>query len=198
MTWVTLRAFRHVQLHAAHGYLFSLLIDRRIYPRADVVTTAIADWARRLSDRGIETSVRVSQRTGDPVFDANGREEFLDTISLLPVGYVDVSSGFYNIDKRLIYPSLAAITRQRWQETFALANRHGRTQFILSGKSAGAVEVDLSDNVHIGICRDLIANPDYLRDKENGCINAMKCHYYSRGEAHLTCERWDTEKHKPL
>ena len=163
-----------------------------------MVTTAIADWARRLSDRGIETSVRVSQRTGDPVFDANGREEFLDTISLLPVGYVDVSSGFYNIDKRLIYPSLAAITRQRWQETFALANRHGRTQFILSGKSAGAVEVDLSDNVHIGICRDLIANPDYLRDKENGCINAMKCHYYSRGEAHLTCERWDTEKHKPL
>jgi hypothetical protein len=59
-----------------------------------VVTTAIADWARRLSDRGIETSVRVSQRTGDLVFDANGREEFLDTISLLPVGYVDVSSGF--------------------------------------------------------------------------------------------------------
>jgi NADPH2 dehydrogenase len=37
----------------------------------------------------------------------------------------------------------------------------------------------------------LIANPDYLRDKDNGCINAMKCHYYSRGEAHLTCGRWE-------
>lgn len=27
--------FRHVQLHAAHGSLFSLLIDRRIYWRAE-------------------------------------------------------------------------------------------------------------------------------------------------------------------
>jgi hypothetical protein len=45
-----------------------------------------------------------------------------------------------------------------------------------------------------GFARGLIANPDYLRDKGNGCINAMKCHYYSRllaGETLLTCGRRD-------
>jgi NADPH2 dehydrogenase len=37
--------FGHVQLHAAHGYLLSLLIDRRIYAPADTVLETIASWA---------------------------------------------------------------------------------------------------------------------------------------------------------
>jgi NADPH2 dehydrogenase len=75
-----------------------------------------------------------------------------------------------------------------------VANRHKRSEFIFSGKSLAEVQADLPANIHIGLCRDLIANPDYLRDKGNGCINAMKCHYYSRGETDLTCGRWK-ERH---
>lgn len=182
--------FSHIQLHAAHGYLVSLLIDRRINPQADTVVAAIADWAAHWAARGIETSIRVSLLTGDPAFDANGRQAFLDQIASLPVAYVDLSSGFYEIDKRLIYPSLASIVRQRREQTVAAANRHEHREFIFSGKSSPAIEADLPANLHIGVCRDLIANPDYLRDKDNGCINTMKCHYHSRGETHLTCGRW--------
>jgi hypothetical protein len=72
-----------------------------------------------------------------------------------------------------------------------MANRHEYRQFIFSRKSLVVSEADLPTNLHIGVCRDLSANPDYLRDKDNGCVNAMKCHYYSRGEAHLTCGRWE-------
>lgn len=183
--------FGHIQLHAAHGYLVSLLIDRRIYPNADMVLAAIAGWAARCAARGIETSIRVSMRTGDSAFDANGREAFLDQIASLPVGYVDLSSGFYEIDKRLIYPSLASILRQRREETVAVANRYEYREFIFSGRSLLAIEADFPANLHIGVCRDLIANPNYLRDKDNGCINAMKCHYYSRGQTQLTCGRWE-------
>ena len=183
--------YGHIQLHAAHGYLLSLLSDRRIYRQADTVLAAIAGWAARCAASGVETSIRVSLRAGDPAFDANGREAFLDQIASLPVDYVDLSSGFYEIDKRLIYPSLASIVRQRREETVAVANRHADREFIFSGKSLPAIVADLPTNLHIGVCRDLIANPDYLRDRDNGCINTMKCHYYSRGEAHLTCGRWE-------
>jgi 2,4-dienoyl-CoA reductase-like NADH-dependent reductase (Old Yellow Enzyme family) len=186
--------FRHVQLHAAHGYLFSLLIDRRIYPLADLVVSAIADWSSRLEALGIETSIRFSLRTGNRSFDENGRDEFLDLVSSIPVSYLDASSGFYNIDKRLIYPSVPHVVTARWEDTLALASRHDRARFILSGKSAHKSDVYLPANVHIGICRDLIANPNYLKDRADGCINAMKCHYYSRGDLYLTCGRWNTSK----
>jgi NADPH2 dehydrogenase len=183
--------FGHIQLHAAHGYLISLLIDRRIYPDADIVLAAVADWAKRCTAQAVETSIRVSLRTGDAAFDAAGRQAFIDQIAALPVGYVDLSSGFYAIDKRLIYPTLASIVRQRREETVAVANRHAHREFIFSGKSTATNEADLPTNLHIGICRDLIANPNYLRDKDNGCINSMKCHYYSRNKSHLTCGRWE-------
>lgn len=188
--------FGHIQVHAAHGYLISLLIDRRIYPDADIVLGAIADWAERCAARAVETSIRVSLRTGDAEFDAFGRQAFIDEIAALPVGYVDLSSGFYGIDKRLIYPTLASIVTQRREETVAVASRHAHREFIFSGKSAAANEADLPRNLHIGICRDLIANPDYLREKSDGCISSMKCHYYSRNEAHLTCGRWDAISHE--
>ncbi len=184
--------FRHVQLHAAHGYLFSLVIDRRICALAYIALAAIDDWAYRLNKAGIETSLRFSLRTGDPSFDAAGNNEFLDTISSLSVSYLDVSSGFYNVNKRLIYPSLAPILLARRDETLALALRHRNARFILSGKSAHVPEASLPTNVDIGICRDLIANPNFLRDRDEGCINLMKCHYFSRGAPHLTCGRWGT------
>jgi hypothetical protein len=36
--------FQHVQLHAAHGYLFSLLVDQRLYTAADRVLAAVERW----------------------------------------------------------------------------------------------------------------------------------------------------------
>lgn len=182
--------FRHIQLHAAHGYLFGLLIDTRLCRHAALVGRGIGDWARALKSNAIQTSVRFSLRTGDRAYDTAGRQEFLDFVSTLPVDYMDVSSGFYNVDKRLIYPSDESMIEDRWTETLELASRHGGAQFIMSGRAARAPDVRLLPNVHIGLCRDLIANPNFLRDRKNGCINAMKCHYYSRGKTHITCGRW--------
>jgi 2,4-dienoyl-CoA reductase-like NADH-dependent reductase (Old Yellow Enzyme family) len=183
--------FRHVQLHAAHGYLFSLLIDQRIYLCAERVLEEIREWARRIEAYGIETSFRFSLRTGDPEFDDEGKEKFSDLIASLPVSYCDVSSGFYDIDKRLIYPSLAGLLQQRQVDTLALARRHADTQFIYSGKSTWVPEDKLQQNVHIGICRDLIANPDFLQHRHDGCKNMMKCHWYSRGRDYIDCGRWE-------
>jgi NADPH2 dehydrogenase len=182
--------FRHIQLHAAHGYLFSLLVDDRIYDGAEDILGRLAVWITQTQSIGAEVSIRMSLRTGSPEFDAVGQERFQNRISVLPVDYVDVSSGYYNIDKQLIYPARPDTLLSRREETLTLARRHSDVQFIFSGRALAKSEETLPANVHIGLCRDLIANPDFLTDREMGCVNSGKCHYFSRGEPHLMCSQW--------
>ena len=182
--------FRHIQLHAAHGYLFNLLLDSRLSPHVELASQAIWQWTRDLASIGVESSIRCSMWSGHARFDNQGTNQFMDHLATLPASYVDVSAGFYNINKRLIYPSTTQLLSERIEATLAFARRHPGTNVILSGKSAHAWDASLPSNVHIGICRDLIANPDYLLERASGCTTCMKCHYYSRGESHLTCGRW--------
>lgn len=181
--------FRHVQLHAAHGYLFSLLLDSRLYDGAADCRGLVAAWAQACREARLETSLRISLRTGDERFDRHGSLAFQDNASTLPVDIVDVSSGFYNVDKRLIYPSLGSVLQERRRETAALASRHPAAQFILSGRAFAAVE-EFPGNVHLGLCRDLIANPQFLYEPQHCCQNSGKCHYHSRGARSVTCPRW--------
>ena len=149
-----------------------------------------ADWAARHSAAGIETSIRISLRTGDGEFDAHGRNLFHAQVAGLTFDFVDVSSGFYDIDKQLIYPGRSDTLRARRAETIALARRFPDRDFILSGRALLQPDHDLPQNLHLGLCRDLIANPDYLTDQSRGCINSGKCHYFSRGADHVTCPQW--------
>jgi NADPH2 dehydrogenase len=182
--------FRHLQIHAAHGYLFSLLVDDRLNDCADDVRNWLGKWALRQSSRGIETSIRISLRTGDPEFDAVGRNKFYTQIATLPFDFIDVSSGFYDINKQLIYPGRQDIIQQRRAETIELALRFGNQRFIFSGRALLEPDEDLPPNVHFGIGRDLLANADYLTDKSRGCVNSGKCHYFSRGFDHVSCSQW--------
>ncbi|WP_159831929.1 hypothetical protein [Novosphingobium sp. TCA1] len=182
--------FRHIQLHAAHGYLFNLLIDQRFNSNAPSVLDRLRAWAIKLKAQGVETSIRISLRSGEIRFDQVGGDEFVDKIAQLPFDYVDVSSGFYNIDKKLIYPGRPDTITARWQETLSFARRHPNQRFIYSGRAITRPKSELPLNVHLGVCRDLIANPDFLQQSAKGCENSGHCHYFSRGQDHVTCSQW--------
>ena len=77
--------------------------------------------------------------------------------------------------------------KSRRRKTIELAINHPDKQIILSGKSNAIHDKNLPDNVHVGLCRDLIANPKYLLEVGNGCNNCESCHYYSRGYSSLEC-----------
>jgi len=181
--------FGHIQIHAAHGYLLSLLIDERINADASHVQCRLGSLARWLHSQGVESSIRISMRTGNVEFDASGGTVLQDSIASLPFDFVDLSSGFYNIDKRLIYPARPEITTARFADSVGVALRHPSQRFIFSGRMARRAS-ELPRNAHVGLCRDLIANPRFLEEPENGCRNYGKCHYYSRGGEHVTCTRW--------
>jgi len=181
--------FRHVQLHAAHGYLFNVLLDDRLNGQASEVRLEIADWIRRWNKAGVETSVRISLRSGDVAFDSVGTDRLHASMASLPSTYLDVSSGYYSVDKRLIYPARKDVLAERHEQTCALARTHTSRAFIASGRILTS-GVDWPSNVHFGVCRDLIANPNFLDDLDNGCENRGKCHYFSRGAASLACAKW--------
>jgi 2,4-dienoyl-CoA reductase-like NADH-dependent reductase (Old Yellow Enzyme family) len=183
--------YRHVQLHGAHGYLLSLLIDYRINSRSEEILDSLSRLAERLAAAGIETSLRISLLTGDAAFDATGATRFHDSVAELPFDFIDLSSGFYNIDKRLIYPSRPDVIAARRSMTVNVASRHSDRKFILSGRAMNAAGEALPDNLHLGLCRDLIANPLFLAQPDRGCENRSKCHYFSKGETSLRCARWD-------
>lgn len=68
--------FRHIQLHAAHGYLFNLLVDHRFTPHAEYSHELICKWAEKVDAAGAETSLRFSLYSGHPFLDVNDIDVF--------------------------------------------------------------------------------------------------------------------------
>lgn len=180
--------FRHIQLHAAHGYVFNLAVHPMFNPHSKLAHDEILSWLDTMRTSGIQTSIRISLSTGWPKVDADYFSGLTSIIDL-PFDYVDLSDGFYNLDKRKIYPSTIELSQQRFDLSAAVAVSNPSKNFILSGQAKKFV-AELPDNLHLGFCRDLIANPDFLQNMENGCTLCNKCHYYSRGEDSLICPNW--------
>ena len=181
--------YGHIQVHAAHGYLPNLLLDRDLNSNFGYAQEGMAKLADSLHTQKIETSLRWSMRTGDRDFDRRGVLEGFADIAPLQFEFVDLSSGYYNIDKRLIYPSTDIFISQRHTDSLQVARTFPEQRFIISGKIS-TLSDDLPENIDLGVCRDLIANPKFLKDWTNGCRNRGKCHYYSRGSDRLTCPTW--------
>lgn len=178
--------FDHIQFHCAHGYLFSLLIDPEFCKYSSLFQSGLETIINELKSQEIETSIRFSLITGAHRLDKS-REQLIDEIMSLPFDYFDPSFGFYNINKNLIYPVTQSALNSRHNKTLKLASNYPMKKVILSGKSLGLNDSILPENVHIGLCRDLIANPKYLIDRKNGCKNCDKCHYYSNNKTYLEC-----------
>jgi 2,4-dienoyl-CoA reductase-like NADH-dependent reductase (Old Yellow Enzyme family) len=165
-------------------------LDRHFSVHAELAFQLACKWAKDVAASQSESSIRFSLLSGSSTIDQNRKMHIIDDLAAVGVKYLDVSAGFYNVNKKLIYPSTATLLAERVNATVRIASEYANSNFILSGKSAYAWDSSLPTNIHIGICRDLIANPNFLRDRGNGCTNCMKCHYFSRGEVSLACARW--------
>ena len=180
--------FRHIQLHAAHGYLFNLLIEPFFTIEHELVLSCLNVWLALLKKHEIESSIRISLITGDSSLD-----EVLNIKSLMKFirpDFYDLSEGFYNINKRLIYPYSRNI-EDRIERQISISNEFKEQEFISSGLSYGHIRhAEIPNNLHIGICRDLIASPNFLFSEEVKCNSCSKCHYYSRGKQELECPQW--------
>ena len=102
--------------------------------------------------------------------------------------FVDISEGYYNYNKNYIYPTIKEELSKRLIRGTQFALENENQNMILSGKIIRFE--NYPDNVNIGVCRDLIANPMFLKNSYSICDNCGRCHYYSIGMEKMNCSKW--------
>jgi 2,4-dienoyl-CoA reductase-like NADH-dependent reductase (Old Yellow Enzyme family) len=191
-----------VQVHAAHGYLLSLLLHPATNTRQGRFSIREA-WLEEFLARmreilgGTLLSIRLSTLTG---LAPEGEEiEWTrcveDRAAESGVDIVDLSAGFYTLDRRLIYPG------QQWtgpvyshwlrpltDDLPCLVAVAGRFTDLRSLASP------LPANILVALGRALIADLNFASkaragqfDQMNYCALTNRCHYFSRGRDALEC-----------
>lgn len=179
--------FKHIQIHAAHGYLLSLLLDPYFYYDTDLIVKELTDLAIYYKDR-VEISIRLSGYCG---LEETAEEKRLRKIKKLfnnTFDYIDLSEGYYNYKKMLIYPHSQEMRKNRLERCISIAKLFPTQKFIFS--SCNTSDVADLDNVHVGYCRNIIANPKFFVNKLQICNLCGDCHYFSNDMTKLSCSKW--------
>lgn len=192
--------FQIVQIHAAHGYLLALLLNRTINRRNDEYadgTLALQHILEGVKQNapGLKLDVRVSLFDG---IEAKSEELAYRTNNiarLTELGYdiISLSAGMYDIDRSMIYPT----GRQPYLEYgVELSEKHPHILWNVAGRLgplSGLGNVGTS-NLTFGIGRPLIADPGFVEKSLSSneaqileCKLTNKCHYFSRGKPHIEC-----------
>lgn len=95
--------FEHIQIHAAHGYLLSSMLDPQLYDACDDVINLIINLVSEFKNT-LELSVRVSVYCGFSQQVENDRLRILKSLFYNTFDFVDLSEGYYNYNKNYIYP----------------------------------------------------------------------------------------------
>lgn len=194
--------FDLIQVHAAHGYLLSLLLHPSTNSRGGSLAVD-GGWFPNLIARVREAarealvSVRLNWISGFTDGAIEREVCRLASFRAAEAGadVLDLSAGAYTVDRRLIYPN-------RGDET--LASRAFAREILpaVDGLVAVAGNVlephdipsDLEERLLLNVGRALIADPDFTVKLANGrgaeinaCRRTGHCHYFSRGEATLSC-----------
>ncbi|KPA17760.1 protein containing NADH:flavin oxidoreductase/NADH oxidase [Candidatus Magnetomorum sp. HK-1] len=197
---------RIFQIHAAHGYFLSNLINHHINKRNDQFSYGDFYFFDKLVDilknefNDILLDIRISVYKGID----NKRTELADTFqitsNLIKSGFdiISFSNGIYNVNKEYIYPP------KQWGHAFyleallSLIKLYPDTIFNYAGNIWNIEQLNtIPNNLSFSIGRSLISDPDIVRkfykkeeNKINGCNNCDGCHYYSLGKKQLLCSNW--------
>lgn len=190
-----------VQIHAAHGYLLSLLL----HPATNTRTGRFAFNSKWLENFIAEfrsalgnslCSIRLSTITGLVPADEeiNSVREVALRAAVNGVDIIDLSAGFYTVNRKLIYPGLESTAPVYSHWLRQLTSTLPCLVAIVGRISLQEIGDLISPNVLISIGRALIADPQFATktrdgraDEINQCLLKNKCHYFSRGVDSMEC-----------
>jgi 2,4-dienoyl-CoA reductase-like NADH-dependent reductase (Old Yellow Enzyme family) len=193
-------AFDVIQIHAAHGYLLSLLLEPLINERTGSFQ-ARGSWLEdfiydlRKAVNSSLLSFRVNARSGlrEPAAEAADGIALAVRLCDAGVDMIDFSAGIYTLDRRLIYPAALDIF-PNLATAIATAERL-QNPIVFSGGVHDLRRLPiLPPNVFVGVGRALIADPLFATKSRDGdferiawCQRTNQCHYFSRGADGISC-----------
>jgi 2,4-dienoyl-CoA reductase-like NADH-dependent reductase (Old Yellow Enzyme family) len=194
--------FEVIQIHAAHGYLLSLLLHPDVNRRVDAYASG-SDWLEQLvgSCRGAAAGALIGVRLSVCSAVSNPERELGYTIDIARrlvcagVDILDISGGFYTLDRSLIYPSHVAPPRYL-ESAVTIAKEVDCLVSVAGGVHCpeSLTSVDFPQNVLVGLGRALIADSRFaekwkaLRWNDiRLCRRTGQCHYFTRGATHISC-----------
>lgn len=197
--------FDVIEIHAAHGYMISLLLDPLLNSRQDDFGhngpwfEDLVSRVRAASGPNVLLAVRISGYTGvrSPDEDEVRTTLMGRRLQQLGVDLIDLSAGYYTIDRSFIYPKIGS--RQPNLELGTMLAHNTMIPVIISGNLQDLdVLKKLPRNAMIGLGRSLLADPDYvskwLEDRKSSivhCCSTGRCHFGSRGKASIACGKND-------
>lgn len=194
--------FRLVQIHAAHGYLLSMLLTPELNARKDCFAWN-GEWLDdllfkvRAAIGDAILSLRISAVRG--LADEDSEIEVTREVSIRAyqsgVDIIDLSAGLYTLDRRLIYPgreSVQPVYLHRLSDLVA-----GLEALVcIAGRITNISKITspVPDRTILSIGRPLIADSGFCEKWRSGQVASVRecslknqCHYFSRGKLSLEC-----------
>ena len=196
--------FKVIQIHAAHGYFLSQLLDSRLNVRGDRFGTnpvsAIQSIvsAIRSIDRNVLIDLRLSLVEGfeDRDLEYTRKVETIGELVKTDLDMISLSNGTYDFNKHLIYPLKTWGHGPYLNMAIPLSQRYPNLIWNIAGNiwDIKKLPPNIPDNLTFSIGRALIADPELIKKSFSGkyetirwCTRRGDCHYYSKGKKHIYC-----------
>jgi 2,4-dienoyl-CoA reductase-like NADH-dependent reductase (Old Yellow Enzyme family) len=196
--------FKVIQLHAAHGYFLSKLLDERINFRKDhfgrdplmIIQTIVSSI--KSASRDAVADIRLSLFDGleDKNIEFNRKAILIEKLTEAKIDMVSISNGTYDFNKYFIYPPKTWGHAPYVKFAKCLAEKYPKILFNIVGNiwDIRRLPSDGPPNLSYSIGRGLIAEPSLIAksfagefDRVKWCSRGGDCLYYSNGEEHISC-----------
>ncbi len=196
--------FKVIQIHAAHGYLLSLLLSQTINNRDDefgqnkiLPIQLIVNGIREIiPDVILDVRISLLEGINDESSELDYKYKLIKNIVDLDLDIISISNGIYDINKKLIYPPKEWGNGAFISKVYPFASAYKSKLWNVCGNiwDIGMLDPTLPENLTFSIGRSLIADPEFVEKYISGaekeimkCIRCESCHYYSAGKKDLTC-----------